>query len=173
MNFAKRLLMGAGLIGLAMILGVALTPKAAHALVATLVQVVNTSANAVPTQAVVLEPFSWEAIVRGPTNTVLFAPPFTVPLTTADGKTITRLVIEGVSSQCEGLSATGNGIRVVDSNGVESFFPFLSGPDPSSPVLGAPARIYVTAGSQFSMNLLGFENSGVCAFSATGHYETQ
>lgn len=52
MNFAKRLLMGAGVIGLATVLGVALTPKAAHGVVATLVQVVNTSANPVPTQAV-------------------------------------------------------------------------------------------------------------------------
>jgi hypothetical protein len=52
MNFAKRLLMVAGAVALAGILGAQLAPKAAHGIVATLVQVVNTAANPVPTQAV-------------------------------------------------------------------------------------------------------------------------
>jgi hypothetical protein len=49
MQFAKRLLMVAGAVTLTGLLGVAIVPKAAHAIVATLVQVVNTSANPVPT----------------------------------------------------------------------------------------------------------------------------
>ena len=52
MNFAKRLLMVAGAVALAGTFGALLAPKAAHGIVATLVQVVNTSANPVPTQAV-------------------------------------------------------------------------------------------------------------------------
>jgi len=48
MNFAKRLLMLAGAIALAGIFGALLAPKAAHGIVATLVQVVNTSVNPVP-----------------------------------------------------------------------------------------------------------------------------
>lgn len=48
MKFAKRLLMVFGAVMLAGMVGVILTPKAAHALVATLVQVANTSANPVP-----------------------------------------------------------------------------------------------------------------------------
>jgi hypothetical protein len=49
MNFTKRLLMVSGAVALAAMVGVILTPKAAHGIVATLVQVVNTSANPVPT----------------------------------------------------------------------------------------------------------------------------
>jgi hypothetical protein len=51
MNFVKRLLMVAGAVALAAIFGALLAPKAAHGIVATLVQVVNTSANPVPTLA--------------------------------------------------------------------------------------------------------------------------
>jgi|SRR5580658_9519544 hypothetical protein len=49
MRFAKRLLMIAGAVALAGILGLAIAPKAAHALVAALVQVVNSPTTAVPT----------------------------------------------------------------------------------------------------------------------------
>lgn len=52
MNFAKRLLMVAGVVALTGMFGAALTPKAAHAVVAALVQVTNTSANPVPNQDV-------------------------------------------------------------------------------------------------------------------------
>jgi hypothetical protein len=48
MNFAKRILMVAGASGLAGILAIAIAPKAAHALVAALVQVANTPSSAVP-----------------------------------------------------------------------------------------------------------------------------
>lgn len=48
MNFAKRLLMVAGAVALAGVLGALLAPKAAHGIVATFVQVVNTAANPVP-----------------------------------------------------------------------------------------------------------------------------
>jgi hypothetical protein len=50
MNFAKRILMIAGAGALAGILAIAIAPKTAHALVATLVQVSNTIANPVPTE---------------------------------------------------------------------------------------------------------------------------
>ena len=50
MNFAKRLLMVAGAVALAGTFGALLAPKTAHAIVATLVQVANTSANPVPVQ---------------------------------------------------------------------------------------------------------------------------
>jgi hypothetical protein len=49
MRFAKRLLMGVGAAVLAGLLGVAIAPKAAHAVVAALVQVVNTPTSAIPT----------------------------------------------------------------------------------------------------------------------------
>lgn len=49
MNFAKRLLMVAGATALAAMVAVLLSPRATHAIVSTLVTVVNTSANPVPT----------------------------------------------------------------------------------------------------------------------------
>jgi hypothetical protein len=52
MRFAKRLLMSTGTMALAGILAIAIAPKAAHALVVTLVQVANTTANPVPTEDV-------------------------------------------------------------------------------------------------------------------------
>ncbi len=48
MQFAKRMLMVAGAVALAAILGMAIAPKAAHGLVAALVQVTNTTANPIP-----------------------------------------------------------------------------------------------------------------------------
>jgi len=50
MRFAKRILMAAGALALAGLLGVAIAPKSAHAVVASLVQVVNTAANPAITQ---------------------------------------------------------------------------------------------------------------------------
>ncbi len=52
MRFAKRLLMVAGAVALMAIFGMAIAPKAAHGLVATLVQVANTTANPAITQGV-------------------------------------------------------------------------------------------------------------------------
>jgi hypothetical protein len=52
MQFAKRLLMGVGAAALAAILGMAIAPKAAHGLVAALVQVTNTAAAPAITQDV-------------------------------------------------------------------------------------------------------------------------
>jgi hypothetical protein len=51
MQFAKRLLMGVGAAALAAILGMAIAPRAAHGLVAALVQVTNTPTNPVNTLA--------------------------------------------------------------------------------------------------------------------------
>jgi hypothetical protein len=48
MNFAKRLLMVSGAVSLAAIVGIILTPKASHAIVATFVQVVNAPSQPVP-----------------------------------------------------------------------------------------------------------------------------
>ena len=52
MRFAKRVLMVTGAVALAGLLGGAIAPKAAHAIVATVVQVANTSASPAITQGV-------------------------------------------------------------------------------------------------------------------------
>src|SRR5208282_3787265 len=50
MRYAKRMLMIAGALALTGILGVAMAPKVAHGLVASMVQVANTAANPAITQ---------------------------------------------------------------------------------------------------------------------------
>jgi hypothetical protein len=63
MNFAKRLLMAAGAVALAGTFGALLAPKAAHALIATLVQVANTPSQPVPVkdvQSPIASPFDIE-----------------------------------------------------------------------------------------------------------------
>ena len=50
MRFAKRLLMAAGAVALTGLMGTMIAPKAAHAVVSTLVQVANTIANPAITQ---------------------------------------------------------------------------------------------------------------------------
>jgi hypothetical protein len=105
MTFAKRLLMVAGTVALAGILGALLAPKAAHGIVATLVQVVNTSGNPVPT---VMSGTPFEAAIChafGPTQGTLCgaqSSDFAVPLTTAAGGPVKRLIVENVSGACTG-----------------------------------------------------------------------
>lgn len=72
MNFAKRVLMVAGAVAVAGMLSVILLPKAAHGIVATLVQVANTTANPVPISpvqvpAVQIAAFSGPEIADGVT----------------------------------------------------------------------------------------------------------
>jgi hypothetical protein len=71
MNSAKRLLMGVGVVVLAGTFGALLAPKAAHGIVATLVQVANTSANPVPVTpqlpAVQITAFSGPEVADGVT----------------------------------------------------------------------------------------------------------
>ena len=78
MKFAKRLLMVAGAVALAGIVGAMIDPKGAHALVTALVTVANTSANPVPSVATdnpALQPFQTGGIVSGSTLIFSFAVP--------------------------------------------------------------------------------------------------
>ncbi len=95
MNFAKRLLMVAGAVALAGTFGALLAPKAAHGIVATFVQVVNTSANPVPTLATdALSAFDVTAICSfGGGSFCGVEPLYTVPA----GQIA---VIESTSGQC-------------------------------------------------------------------------
>jgi hypothetical protein len=52
MKFAKSILMGTGAVVLAGLILTLLAPKAAHAIVATAVSVVNTSSNPVPVSSI-------------------------------------------------------------------------------------------------------------------------
>ena|SRR5579864_5504971 len=164
-------------------------PKTAHAIIATAVQVVNTSANSVPTSdaGMANEPFEFEAIAR-PNSVNEIIGTFTVPATTADGRSVQRLVIEEVTVQCSGLSAPTAGVRVSGfpfsgaganlglSNGFEDdhYFPFPNNPAAGQQVLAQRTRIYVDPGVNVDMNTFeAFESSGVCAYTASGHFIVQ
>ena len=102
MKSAKKFLMIAGGFALAMVLFAIAAPKAAHALVSTLVQITNTSANPVPT--IESGPRFQAAICTfaGPVSTAtgLCAAgrnSFTVPNVTSSGAAVKRLVVENVS----------------------------------------------------------------------------
>jgi hypothetical protein len=186
MNFAKRLLMVTGTVALAGVLSVMLTPKAVYAVVSTLVTVVNTSANSVPTSdgGAAHEPFEFEAIAR-PNSVNEIIGTFTVPSTTADGRTVQRLVIEEVTAQCSGLSAPAAGIRVggfpfsgagahLGFGSDDHYFPFPNNPASGQQVLAQETRIYVDPGVTVIMNTFeAFENSGGCAYTASGHFIVQ
>ena len=94
--------------GLLVVVGAMFGPRTAHAIVSTLVQVANTSANAVPVSDLgpSNEPF-WVALCSSDiTGSTCGGTPvsFTVPSVTVDGKTAKRLVIEQVSGNCVGTA---------------------------------------------------------------------
>src|SRR5260370_14026646 len=101
MNFAKRLLMIAGAVALAAIVGVILTRKAAHGIVATMVQVVNPPSQPVPVADQDARN-SFEIVLCVASPQPLGCPDnFTVPATTASAQPVERLVIEFVSFGCD------------------------------------------------------------------------
>jgi hypothetical protein len=128
MNFAKRLLMVVGVASLAGTVGALLAPKTAHALVATLVQVVNTTAQPVPTRDVdnpAYEPFvrtlcAGVAANCGGTQ----GTSFTVPTTGANSSPVRRLVIEYYSTLCFEVTAPGVPVNslYVFTGGQQNFF---------------------------------------------------
>ena len=75
MKFAKSILTATGAVILAGLILALLVPKAAHAITATLVQVVNTNSNPVPTQGVMPgAAFSQQCVVNG-SGTCALSPP--------------------------------------------------------------------------------------------------
>jgi hypothetical protein len=104
MKLLKQAMAGLGTVVVIAVIAALVTPKTAHAIVATAVNVVNPSATPVPTSNVgpTNEPF----YVRLCTNCADVPSSFTVPTMTTDGKTVTRLAIEHVSGICR---SHGNG----------------------------------------------------------------
>jgi hypothetical protein len=110
MEHVKRAMGVLGALVVCAILVSVIAPKKVHAIVATLVEVNNPASSAVPTREVsgANEPFY--ALVCYATASSVCTPPdsFNVPTTTIDSKTVTRLVVEDVSGQCNTNGAGGN-----------------------------------------------------------------
>ncbi len=114
MKIMKRLLMGIGATALVALLLTLITPKAAHAVVAALVEVANTSTNPVPNADVNApgeEPFQTqicETLGSFPGACSGTPGDFTVPSTTSDGLSVKRLVVEQISAQCAFVGAVSH-----------------------------------------------------------------
>lgn len=100
------------------------TPKTAHAIVATAVQVVNTSANPIPTPESATRFQVALCNVFGPVATAYnFCPPptntatFTVPMTTSTGAPVKRLIVDNVSGVCSNYTTSSLIIKAVRLRG--------------------------------------------------------
>ena len=133
MKFAKTFFVGIGGFAVAAVLLTMIAPKAAHAVVATLVQVVNTPANPVPNQ---------DVDQRGRNSYQAYLP----CLTTAANNVCTilfpavpsgkRLVVEHVSASI-GIPSASDPLNVVQFGGGNSIFQFLTVHGPTAPFFGA------------------------------------
>ena len=172
MNYAKRMLMGVGVVVIAAMIVALIAPNTAHGLVAALVQVTNTAANPVPTVATddpSTEPSSWESIASGTSGSYIHATAFTVPTTTEGGKIVKQLVWESVSVTCRNLDEPFRGVRVVwqgpsTTTNTEYFLPFVTTSDSSKFVTSQLIRIYVDPGGLFNLNLLDPQTLGRARF---------
>ena len=151
MKFAKRLLMGVGAVALAAMLLSVTAPKAVHATVAALVQVVNTSADPVPTydsgtrfQADVCDAAGSVSVASGYCGSTA-SRTFVVPSVTSAGAAVKRLVVDNVAGFCASFNNPTVFIKLVTLSG--AFVPDSvpngdSGPAHWVPIVG-PAYSYV------------------------------
>jgi hypothetical protein len=192
MGLAKRLLMGMGAVTFAVLIGTVLAPKAAHALVSTLVQVVNTPANPVPNADVNApgeEPFQTALCLAIPGGSCPSLPfNFVVPATTSDGLTVKRLVIEEMNVVCT-ITGTASHIQtymptLMNENQVNgeahvanTYLPL----SPSSPgnssvlVSSLAARAYADPGTTVEPYLfgdIGVGSSLTCTYNVAGYFVT-
>jgi len=168
MQILQRLLMGFGSILAAALLLALLAPKSAHALVAALVQVTNTTANPVPTVATdnpALQPLgNFQFNLGG-------GPNFTLPVPA--GKT---LVLEEFGVDCvfagDPLVKTPVILRVQDST-IATVYYFVPAVMGSEFIVTQPVRIYADPGSYLQIStgidLTGYPGLG-CSASLSGHY---
>lgn len=168
MQIARRLLIGAAAIALVATVFTLAAPKSAHALVAALVQVSNTSANPVPTVATdnpALQPLgNFQFTTAGP-------PYFTLPVPV--GKT---LALEEFGVDCvfstDPVVQTSIILNVQNSSiaTVYYFVPTVLG---NELIVTQPVHIYADAGSYLQIttgnNLTGYPGLS-CSASFSGHY---
>ena len=158
-------------------------PRTAHALVATLVQVVNTPANPVPNADVNApgeEAFQTQICSTSGTFYVCgLASDFVVPASTLDGASVKRLVLTTVTGDCEQNPSTNvlsSEITVVAGGKILSYFSPLQ-PNPTDPgydfsIMG-PAPLYPDPGSTVSVGVsVSGGGSADCVYNLAGYYVT-
>jgi hypothetical protein len=166
------------------------TPRAVHAVVAALVQVVNTSANPVPNADVNApgeEPFQTILCQAAGTATCFEPDSFAVPATTSDGLTVKRLVVEYVSAHCQQSGVAGLTPilqALMNENPVNStvypgtiYIPLTPSPGAASTIFNSSvaARAYADPGTTVGVGIIGTVGSGggaVCRFDVDGYFVT-
>ena len=185
MNIVRRTVMAVGGITLVALVIALAVAKTAHALVATFVQVVNTTAQPVPTRDVdnpAYEPFvrtlcAGVAANCGGTQ----GTSFTVPTTGVNSSPVRRLVIEYYSTLCFEVTAPGVPVNTlyVFTGGQQNFFyigPLQISSNASTDSYyysNQQTRIYADPGSSVQ---LGFGNTGgspTCDVTVTGYLVLQ
>jgi hypothetical protein len=134
MKILQRFLMGLGTVLLLALSLQLVAPKAVHAVVSTLVTVANTATNPVASRNVdnpATYPFSANLCI----NVNSFCDPslsqvFVVPAATSTGVQVKRLVLQGVSGDCQGDPAT---TALLDGIQISSFAPEDTINPPSGP----------------------------------------
>jgi hypothetical protein len=128
------------------------------------------------------EPFEWEDSSSDPVSG--FTVFLDVPSTTADGRTVKRLVIEEVSIKCKSLSnpSAGAMLSAFDvcfshagtcSTNASLFhlIPFqAANPDPTLTVSSQLVRVYADPKVFITLSLLTTQSAGTCDYAALGHY---
>jgi len=120
MNFAKRVLMFVGFAVLVAACLSVLAPKATHALVATLVQVTNTSADPVPTYDSGIRFQADLCDSGGPVSTASnfcganTSASFVVPTVTSSGATVKRLIVDNVSGYCSSYNNPTQFLKAIE-----------------------------------------------------------
>lgn len=188
MNFMKRVLMVAGATALAGVFALMVAPKAAHGVVAALVQVVNTSANPVPNLDVntpAEEPL--QAILcfdsgNGECAALPLPNFFVVPTTTTDGLSVKRAVIENLSGNCGGPSVQVTGLalstfvkeNIVTVSQAAATVP-ISPQSGNFAIFGQPIRLYADPGAEIGMvpYVSGGTGNYVCSVSLNGYLITK
>ncbi len=184
MRFVKTTLMGMGGIALVVLL---LVPKAAHAVVATLVQVANTTSNPVPNADVNgpgQEVFQTQICISTQSSSCFSSPTsFVVPASTSDGASVKRLVLTTVTGTCSSNQQPGTSL-------LESFIEISAGgtsllytsPLQLSPgsfsaannfqyAIMGPAPLYADPGTTVGAFSTAADRS-VCTYDLAGYYVT-
>jgi hypothetical protein len=178
-----------GTLVVVIVIAAVVLPKQSHAIVATLVQVVNTSANPVP---MVMSGTPFEAALChafGPTQGTLCGAEvsdFVVPSTTSTGASVKRLVVENISGFCTAentpliagiLFSPFVADSVPNSTGAMAhYFPLIlqttgPGPSPSQTErdysFGGTTRIYFNPGDTVTQRIELFTPSDIDAICFT------